>query len=156
MKKRISRIVLFFLGRAFQVLYRRDANIRREVDDWNPGFAFCMKVSREGPGICLMRTEKGMERQKKYEPSRVNMTVEFRSIDAAFLVLSGRIGIAQAYSQHRFTMRGSISSCMTLVYCVDIIEGYLFPKLIARKILKKLPQKQISTVSTYWHAILNN
>ena len=156
MKKGVSRIVLFFLGRAFQVLYRYDETVRREVDDWKPGFVFCMEASGEGPDICLIHTKEGMKRLKKYEPSQVDMAVRFRNIDAAFLVLSGQIGIAQAYSQHRFTMRGSISDCMTLVYCVETIEAYLFPKFIAQKILKDLPPKQISTVSTYWHAILND
>lgn len=113
-----------------------------------------MRASRKGPGICLIHTENGIERRKTNQPSDADMEVEFRNIDAAFLVLSGQIGIAQAYAQHRFTMRGSISDCMTLVRCVEMIEAYLFPKFIAQKILKELPQKKISTVSVYMHAIL--
>ena len=138
------------------MLCRYDENIRREVGNWRPGFVFCMKASQDGPALCLIHTENGVERLKQYEPSHVDMAVEFRSIDAAFLVLSGQIGIAQAYSQHRFTMHGSIADCMTMVYCVERIEAYLFPKFIARKILKEIPQKQISTVSAYWHAILKD
>lgn len=83
------------------------------------------------------------------------MTIEFRNIDAAFLVLSGQIGVAQAYSQHRFTLRGGIADCMSFVQCVEIIEAYLFPGFIAKKILKAIPKKEISPVSVYWHAILN-
>lgn len=86
--------------------------------------------------------------------AKADMTVTFRSIDAAFLVLSGRIGVAQAYAQHRFSLQGSIFDCMTFVHCVDVIEGYLFPKFITRKILKKLPEKECSAVSVYCRAIL--
>lgn len=114
-----------------------------------------MKAARQGPGICLIHTEKGIERMKKQGSSQADMTIVFRNIDSAFLVLSGRIGIAQAYAQHRFTMRGSVSDCMSFVHCVEIIEAYLFPGFIARKILKAIPKKEISPASVYWHAILN-
>ncbi len=147
--------MLFFLYRAFQVLYRYDETVRREVDGWKAGFEICMNATRQGPGICLSHTEKGIERLGKQKFSEADMTIEFRNIDAAFLVLSGQIGVAQAYSQHRFTMRGSIADCMSFVHCVEIIEAYLFPGFIARKILKAMPKKEISPVSVYWHAILN-
>jgi hypothetical protein len=153
-KQGVSRIVLFFLYRAFHVLYRYDKSIRCEVDGWKQGFVICMKAARQGPAICLIHTEKGIERLRKYESSDVNMSIEFRGIDAAFLVLSGQIGVAQAYSQHRFTLRGSIFDCMPFVRCVEIIEAYLFPTVITKKILKKLPIKEISPVSVYRHAIL--
>jgi hypothetical protein len=153
-KQGISRIVLFFLYRAFQVLYRYDKNIRREVDGWKPGLVICMKTARKGPAICLIHTDKGVGRLKKYEPSDVDMNTEFRNIDAAFLVLSGQIGVAQSYAQHGFSMHGSIYDCMSFLPCVEIIEAYLFPKFIAKRILKSIPKKEISPVSVYWHAIL--
>jgi hypothetical protein len=153
-KKLVSRIVLFFLGRAFQVLYRYDEAIRREVDEWRPGFTLCMRVCRTGPSICLRHAKQGgVERVKLFDPSKADMAIEFRSIDAAFLVLSGQIGVPQAYAQHRFTLRGSIYDCMSLVRSVEVIEAYLFPGFMARKILKRIPRKEIFPVSVYWYAI---
>lgn len=153
-KQGISRIVLFFLYRSFQVLYRYDENIRREVDGWKPGLVLCLKAARQGPAVCLIHMDNGIGRLKKYELSDVDMVIEFRSIDAAFLVLSGQIGVAQAYARQSFTMRGSIYDCMSFLPCVEIIEAYLFPKFIAKKVLKKIPTKEIHPVFVYLHAIL--
>lgn len=147
-------MVLFFLGRAFQILSRRDGTVHREIGDWKPDFVLCLKASPFGPSVVLAREGDGMRMLKRTESAKAGMTVTFRSIDAAFLVLSGRIGVAQAYAQHRFSLKGSIFDCMTFVRCVDVIEGYLFPRFITRKILKKLPEKECSAVSVYCRAIL--
>ncbi|WP_166525094.1 hypothetical protein [Caproicibacter fermentans] len=142
------------MGRAFQVLSRRDKTVRGEIKSWEPGFVLCMKASFNGPSVTLARGDDGIRMIKSSGRPRADMTVTFRSIDAAFLVLSGRIGVAQAYAQHRFLLSGSIFDCMTLVHCVDVIEGYLFPRFIAGKILKRFPQKECSTVFVYCQALL--
>ena len=38
---------------------------------------------------------------------------------------------------------------MPFVRCVDIVEGYLFPAFMARRILKRLPKKEVSTARVY-------
>ena len=65
------------------------------------------------------------------------------------LEIPGQIGIAQAYAQHRFTLRGNMGLAMPFVRCVDIAEGYLFPAVLARRILKRRPKKEISTARVY-------
>ena len=77
------------------------------------------------------------------------MTIRFKSPDDAFRVFTGQIGIAQAYAQHRFTLRGNMGLAMPFVRCVDIAEGYLFPTVLARRILKRRPKKEISTARVY-------
>lgn len=113
-----------------------------------------MRASSDGPALCLTRSGHGVRMVKPSGISNADMTVTFRSMDAAFLVLSGQIGVAQAYAQHRFALRGSIYDCMTLVHCVDIIESYLFPKFITRKILKRISRKECPAIYVYCRAIL--
>lgn len=153
-KSTAVHVVFFFLGRAFQVLSRRDPIIREEIQSWKQGFTLKMQVRPLEPSVILARKGDRIEALKPNGAPRADMSVQFRSLDAAFLVMSGQIGIAQAYAQHRFSLKGSIADCMVLVRCVDIIEGYLFPKFIARKILKQFPKKECSTVSVYCRAIL--
>jgi hypothetical protein len=154
LKKGVSRIVLFFLYRAFQALYKYDSNIRREIDGWSPGFAICMRTAARGPFLCLIRTGDGIKRQREAKPSELNLEIEFKSIDAAFLVFTGQIGVAQAYAQHRFTLRGSINECMSFVRCVDTVEAYLFPAFITKRILKAIPKKQVSPLTVYRYALM--
>lgn len=42
---------------------------------------------------------------------------------------------------------------MSFARCVDLIEAYLFPKIIAKRILKEVPEKQISSLVGIIHAV---
>ena len=92
-------------------------------------------------------TEEGFRKLPQDTPGDV--TIRFKSPDDAFRVFTGQIGIAQAYAQHRFTLRGNMGLAMPFVRCVDITEGYLFPWVLARRILKRRPKKEVSTARVY-------
>ena len=98
-------------------------------------------------GFTVTGTEKGFRKLPQDTPGDV--TIRFKSPDDAFRVFTGQIGIAQAYAQHRFTLRGNMGLAMPFVRCVDIAEGYLFPAVLARRILKRRPKKEISTARVY-------
>ena len=82
------------------------------------------------------------------------MTIRFNTPADAFRVFTGQIGIAQAYAEHRFTLRGNMGLAMPFVRCVDRTEGYLFPPFLARRILKRLPKKEVSTARVYLAVLL--
>ena len=56
------------------------------------------------------------------------------------------------------TLRPDFQRCrdlaMPFVRCVDITEGYLFPDLLAKRILKRLPEKEVSTARVYGSILL--
>ena len=153
-KKAVSRVVFYVLYRALKALFGYDDNIRREIGGWSQGFSICMRAARGGPSLYIARTGDGIARVKRPGPSKPDIEIVFKSIDAAFLVLTGQLGVAQAYAQHRFTLRGNVNDTMSFVRCVDITEGYLFPAIMSRRILKELPKKQVMTLTVYRHALL--
>ena len=53
-----------------------------------------------------------------------------------------------------FTLRGNMGLAMPFVRCVDRTEGYLFPPFLARRILKRLPKKEVSTARVYLAVLL--
>ena len=67
----------------------------------------------------------------------MDLEITFKSIDVAFLMFTGRLGVSKAYAEHRFTLKGEIGKAMSLVRCIDIVEAYLFPKFITKNILKE-------------------
>ena len=136
-KKRITGVVFFFLWRAFKALYRCDSRVKAELDSWP-----------DGPHLAVKRTADGPVRVKSdFENAEVD--VRFKSLDSAFKLATGRLGVAQAYAQHRFYLYGDIAITMSFVRCVDIIEGYLFPSFITRHILKGAPVKEQSSLAVY-------
>ena len=42
---------------------------------------------------------------------------------------------------------------MGIVRVVDLVEGYLFPRFMTRRILKELPKKQVPTLVVYLRLI---
>ena len=57
--------------------------------------------------------------------------------------------MAQAYGEHRFVVKGNLSLALAFTRCVDRVEGYLFPSILAKRILKRLPKKEVSSARVY-------
>jgi hypothetical protein len=148
LKAKITGVVFFFLWRAFKVLYRCDSRVKAELDSWPDGTILHMQAGPQGPHLALQRTADGPVRVKSgFDRSHVD--VRFKSLDSAFLLATGQLGVAQAYAQHRFYLYGDIAITMSFVRCVDVIEGYLFPRFLTKHILKGAPVKELSTLSVY-------
>ena len=147
MKSLVARIVLFVLYRGIKVLAREDSRIMREFQSWPDGLTVVLETSYNGPSISLQK--KGDRLVRVSHSENANIRITFRSIDAAFMVLTGQIGVARAYAEHRFILSGDICQTMSIVRCIDIAESYLFPRLMTRRILRKVEKKEFSTIRVY-------
>ena len=147
LKSCISRVVLFFLYRAIKVLSKEDSRIMEEFLSWENGLSVSLKCGFDGPALYVIKDGNHLKRVKALEKADIDIT--FKSIDAAFLVLTGQIGISRAYSEHRFMLTGDIGKTMSLVRAIDITEAYLFPSIMARRILKSIPEKEKSSITIY-------
>lgn len=146
----VCRIVLFFLFRALRALARLDSRVKAEIEAWPAGWVLGM-VMPGGPSLYVTRTEKGLVRLREW--AAPDILILFKSIRDAFYVFTGQMGVAGAYSQHRFCLRGNVSDAMSFVRCVDLAEGYLFPGFWAKNILKAIPKKQVSSLRIYGAAL---
>lgn len=147
-----EKVILFFLYRGMKVLYKYDTRIHQEISGWPIGRTLVLAACKKGPKLCIRRVSWGIVRVSDIEDP--DIMISFKSIDGAFLVFSGQIGTSQAYSQHRFMVKGDIAAVMSAVRCIDLTEAYLFPKIMTKRILRKVPKKQISSILVYCHAIL--
>lgn len=145
-KRAVCAVVLFVLARALDVLAQRDAQVRREVAALGDGFTMRLEAGPGGPRLCV-RLENG--RVRRVKDARADVTIAMKSLDAAFLLMTGVIGVAQAYAQHRFTLQGDITRAMPVVRCVDIAERYLFPWAWARRILRRRAKKEMPSLLLY-------
>lgn len=146
-QRAVCRLVLWCLYRALRVLARLDSRIAAEVATWPQGWVLGLEVPG-GPALYLCRRGSGIARVPA--GAAPGLLIRFKSPRDAFLVFTGQLGVAGAYAQHRFCLRGSVGGAMSFVRCVDLAEGYLFPGFWARHILKALPQKQVPTLRVYW------
>ena len=139
------------LVRALKYLSTADSKIRSEAHAWPNGKTLRLEVPGAG-GFTVTGTPWGFKKLDKETPGDV--TIRFKSPSDAFRVFTGQMGVAQAYAQHKFVLRGDMALAMPFVRCVDITEGYLFPDLLAKRILKRLPEKEVSTARVYGSILL--
>lgn len=150
MKKMIIWIVLQFLYRGMKVLYHDDERIKYELDGWNQDKIIQLRIMN-GPMINIKYTYLHGLSLTKDKP---DIEIIFKSIDTAFYVFIGIMSVKQAYLEHRFILKGDIYESMRFVRCVDLVETYLFPSFITRRILNHQEKKCHSSILIYLKSIL--
>ena len=147
LKKLITSVVFFFLWRALRSLYIMDSRIREEMDSWPQNFTLHMQAGLGGPHLTIGMTPSGPVRLFGWETAQVH--IRFKTLDSAFKLVTGQLGVEQAYAEHRFSLSGDIAPTMSFVRCVDIAEAYLFPAFITHRILRAIPSKERSSLAVY-------
>lgn len=150
-QRTVCRVVLFFLFRALNALSVRDSRVAAEIASWPEQRVLGLEIPG-GPALYIVRRANRLARLRETE--RPDILIRFKSVRDAFYVFTGQMGVAEAYAQHRFAVRGNVSETMSFVRCVDLAEGYLFPPFWAKYILKQLPEKQLGSLRLYGAVLL--
>jgi len=139
-KELVSKIVFLVLGRAFQSAAKFDPLIRREVAEWREGFVLVMRVLPSGP-VMVMKKSGGLIRHMGGKlPDSADVTINFKNIECAFLVLTPQIGAAQAFAENRLSVAGDLMYAMAFTRCLNVLLTYLYPlSFITKRLLKKIP-----------------
>lgn len=134
----VVKIVLFVLGRGFQSIALRDEEVRQEIESWEESFSILFEVLPEGPYL-LLQKQNGKLRMLGLQKQEADLVISFKTLGSAFLIFTGQMGTPQGYAEHRMSVKGDLARAMSLIRCLNLVEFYLFPGFIARKILKRLP-----------------
>ena len=134
----VIRIVIFVLGRGFQSIAARDEEVKREVESWEESFAILFEVLPKGPYL-LLQKQNGKLKYLGLQRGEADLAVSFKTLGSAFLIFTGQMGTPQGYAEHRMSVKGDLAKAMSLIRCLNLVEFYLFPGFIARRILKRLP-----------------
>lgn len=142
-KTLVVRTVLFILGRSFHSASKLDRDIRSEVADWEEGFRFMMQVYPQGPKM-IVEKWRGNLKFLGSGPGSADLVITFKSLESAFLLFTAQCGTCQGFAESRFIVNGDVTRAMSLTRCLNVLQGYLFPAAISRRILKRVP-------SMPWH-----
>lgn len=155
MKGRICQIVLWFLCRGMDVLAQGDDRVCDEIHRLPEGYTIRLKagMGKKDPqiGMILMN---GRVQQVNLDDG-ADLTIVFKNVHIAFKVFTGQIGIAEAYARRGFYMKGNINKAMGVVRCMEYVELYLFPKIMSRRILKRIEKKQMPALMVYKKAVFD-
>lgn len=145
--------VLQVLYRGIRVLSHADSRVRQELSALPEGHTIRFAVSPKPGAPSLTFMVLGGTIQKAPASAQPDIEIVFKNEKMAFRVFTGRMGISGAYAAHAFTLRGNINETMGIVRIVDLVETYLFPGFMTRRILKSLPKKQCPTLLVYLRLI---
>lgn len=156
-KRKIAQIVLFFLGRGLKAAYKLDATVKKEIEELPQNAIVRLDIAPVGPALAFTIKDGKLiiYRGKKAHAIKPTIDIVFKNIDGALQVLLARIGIAEAYCQHRMIIYGDIYKTIGIIRIMDRVENYLFPSFIAKKLLVKRPPKEVSTLRFYLNVLTN-
>jgi hypothetical protein len=156
-KKIIVKIVMFVLGRSFQAASKMDSVIQNEIAGWDDQFVILMQVLPKGPIMCLKKHNDIIKYLGSQSP-KADLVINFKNIESAFPVMAGLMGVEQGTSQNRMIVSGDIPIAMSFTRCINRLEAFLFPKIISRRLLKKVPsmgvKEQLIRIRLYCTGIL--
>ena len=83
-----------------------------------------------------------------------DLIITFKHLDAALPVLLGQQSVAQASAERRMSIKGDLTFAMSVVRVMLLTESYLFPGLITRRIMQRVPAREVSMLRIYLSAVL--
>lgn len=144
------------MGQALQAISEMDREVQAEARSLPNGFIFEMMVMPNGPRMIIEHLGAGALRFHGNNPPRpVNVSIQFKHIAHAFLVLSFQEKTSVAFANDRMLVNGDISYAVRMTRILNRLEVFILPKLVAGKAVKeypdnlKLPTKVISAARIY-------
>jgi hypothetical protein len=135
-RKVLAAVVYAVLGRGLIAAARLDRRVREEVSRWPEGTVVTLRVAPWGPQVSWRRNADTIEHLGGGEVAST-LLVTFKSVDDAIPLLLGMQGVLGAFAEHRATVAGDLALAMSLVRCLHIVEGYLFPDIMTKRILPR-------------------
>ena len=156
-KRSVCKVVMKMLGKGIRYAYKTDSRVRDDLDNIC-GYAtdaegnqiandFSVKIAINPIGPCMTFGKKNGKPFSEICPieKESDIVLSFKGVNSALKMFTGRMGLGDGYAQHRFTVTGDLYKVMGIVRIINVVESYLFPKFIAKKLMNPVPKKQISS-----------
>jgi len=155
-RKAYVELMFQVIGRALEASSKSDEQIRREVSKLPKGLTFEMKVMPDGSGLVVRHEGDGVFRYLGGSiPGKVDLSVQFKHIQHAFMVFSFQEKTAVSFANDRILVDGEVSYAIRMVRILNRVESFILPKVIASHAVKEypadlqLPEKLLSAARIY-------
>ncbi|MHA1778297.1 MAG: hypothetical protein ACTSUF_02415 [Candidatus Heimdallarchaeaceae archaeon] len=138
-KKLIVKFMFNVIGKSMVAVPKFDKEAKKEIDSWPENFVFGFVVQPFGPNMVIQKTAEGTLKVVKKKDVLLDLAIVFKNLDGAFRMTTLRIGVTEAYAEHRICVQGDVSLSMSLVRFLNIVEAYLLPRFILKRIMRKIP-----------------
>lgn len=147
-RKALAAVVYAVLGRGLVASARLDERVREEVRSWPDGTVVTLRIAPFGPQVSWRVTGGTLAYLGGAEVTS-DLLVTFKSVDDAVPLLLGMKAVLGSFAEHRATVKGDLATAMSLVRCLHIVEGYLFPDIMTRRILPHPAERRAGHLTAY-------
>ncbi|MBR1979508.1 MAG: hypothetical protein IJ985_08425 [Akkermansia sp.] len=140
-------IVLRVVHAALIELRALDSRVAKEFERFPEGLSYSIRTGFEGPTLHVLWQDGELKRVENL-PAPV-CSLRIKSMPLSFQLFTGQMGMAQAYARHAFTMAGEVADVMRLARLVNLVEAYLFPKIMTRRIMTDVPETEVCFLRAY-------
>lgn len=154
-RKAVAALVLWLLGRGLIASARLDDRVRREVASWPDPSVVTLLIAPWGPRVSWRREGNSLT-ALGYAEADPDLLVTFKSVDVALPCLLGVKGVLDAFAEHRSTVSGDLRHAMSILRCLHIVEGYLFPDIMTRRILPRPAKRSRGHLVAYANLLHSN
>lgn len=139
MKTLVVKIFLNVFSQSMIFLSKHDKTIQSQINQLNEGFVIKLGVwNNSNLSTSVIKKKNYFSKAKIGE--KPNLEVYFKNIDAAFRCLSALDGLEEAFAKKRMFVVGLISNALIFTRLSLIVERYLYPFIVCKKIMKRPPK----------------
>lgn len=151
----IVKTTLYLLGLGIQEAYNFDPRARKEMDSLPDSFTYRFGV-HDGPTMTVQKLRGRVKYLRTIgEKLQPDLDLRFKNLEYMYLTMTGRISTPNATYHNRQYIKGSLNHMMTMIRVMNIAQTLLFPNLIARFYIKKVPRLTIRTMVNRVIAYIN-
>ncbi len=165
LKRFYLSIMFWSVGKALPVAARVDKEIKKEFEklpnDFTlrlmilpelalphffyakmlPNFVIAKGLLPYGQQMIIQKDKEGIIRYfgSDLRGKKIDLTMAFKSLEAAMMVFTFRESTPVAYAHDRFAVEGYLPYATMFIRILDIMQVYLLPKVIAKRAVKRYP-----------------
>lgn len=139
-RRQYVQLMLQVVGRSLEAISELDETVRREVEGLPDGLLFEMTTMPKGPGLVVEKLPGGRLRYLGEKADREpQLSIRFKHIAHAFLVLSFQEKTAEAFANDRMLVDGDIGYALRMTRVLNRLESFILPRLLAERAVKEYP-----------------
>ena len=143
LKSMITSSGFFALKQATVSLSHFNKGLQEELNAWEDGYTIQLKVLPNGPAIAFEKVD-GKLQTISPNKNHYSLVVVFKTEEIAYRIITTQNSVPQAFTQNRLMVYGSTADSMILIRILNIVQAYLFPPILSKRILKRVPKFNLS------------
>jgi len=139
LKRMITAIGFFALKQAIVSVSHFNKDVKEELKYFRQGYTIQLKVLPDGPKIAFEK-HKDKLKTTSVDKADYDLVILFKTKEIAYRIMTTLSNVPKAFTQNRLMVYGNVADSMVLIRIMNIVQTYLFPPILSKRVLKRVPK----------------